>query len=305
MPINNFFNWKRFLRLLQHDFRINKKTYFWTLLGIALISFGINYVFLLSYKWNTKKFITSSYFFPFMLTIPIITYFFGTAFSELSNAIKAQNFLLLPASIFEKFLAQFIIRFLVFLPLMLLLFWSTTRLAKATLFTDGKAWEVQSHNYDALPLNKHITYDSPDYNTVAEINYQPSQVPDFHFEMLWDQSIDSSRVTLLLIWGFLFVSLFVVFAGTVYFKRFAVVKTLAVLGALTGCCVIATSYYNSYLISKVGMKEWQNGYSDYFVNTILGIKYGKIHPTLFIIWIGISAILLLGFSYFKLKEKEI
>lgn len=303
MSTNNFFSGKRFLRLLQHDFSINRKTYFWTLAGVTLVLFGINYFFLLSYQWKTKEFISQNYFFPFLLSITVMIYFVGTAFSELRDRIKTQNFLLLPASVFEKFLAQFVIRFVLFLPLMFLLFFVTTRLAKASFYSEGKAWNLQSSNYDNIILKGEITSASIFNLTNAEINYQPSQIPDFHFDLLLNQR-KQFEPALLFIWSMAFVGLFVVFAGTTCFKRYGVVKSLVIIGVLSAGSGFATRFYNEYLIAKVGLEEWQKSYNDYFLNTIFRKFDGEFHPALFFLWMAMIIGLLLGFSYFKLKEKE-
>jgi hypothetical protein len=295
MSINNHFNGKRFLRLLQHDFRINKKTYFWTLAAIILILFSINYIFLLNSKWESQTFFDRNYFTPFLFIIPLAIYITGTAFSELKNEIKAQNFMLLPGSIFEKFFVQFLIRIVFLIPIILVVFWSTSRLAKSCLPTEHKEWQVKSNNYDNFDSKGNTAFIP--YPTETEINYQSSRIPYFDYKILWDpKTMVWEIITMLAI---AFVSLFVVFAGTIYFKNFALVKSLVIIAILSACWLFAISFYNEYLISKMGSLKWQQSEQHYILRTIIR------NHNLFLLWVILAVVLLLSFSYFKLKEKEV
>ena len=248
-------------------------------------------------KWQATKEFESMYFVIFILCSPVVIYFVGTAFSDLSDRIKTQNLLMLPASTLEKLLVQFVVHFLLFIPVALAAFWSMFYLAKATLFTGHKEWQLQSNNYDNLPAKMSsndslgIIYES---TTKAAINYQSSNIPDFHFNMLWlSDKIGSEIITKVL-----FLSLFVIFAGTLFFKRFALIKTILILMILIGTCFIGMYFYDEYLISLDGSSNWQNGNNNYFHRAFIN------YPVLVLIWAGIGISLLSGFSYFKLKEKE-
>ena len=295
MPTNKLFNLTRFTRLLQYDCRLNKKKYIWTLAGTFLIFFVVFYLFLYMNKWQATKEFESMYFVIFILCSPVVIYFVGTAFSDLNDRIKTQNLLMLPASTLEKLLVQFVVHFLLFIPVALAAFWSMFYLAKAALFTGHKEWQLQSNNYDHLPANMDEIYGKTFVSTTkAAINYQSSNIPDFHFNMLWlSDKIESQIITTLL-----FLSVFVIFAGTLFFKRFALIKTILILVILIGTCFIGMYFYDEYLISLDGSSYWQNGNNNYFPNAFIN------YPVLVLIWAGIGISLLSGFSYFKLKEKE-
>lgn len=295
MPTNNFFNPTRFMRLLQYDCSINKKKYLWILAGTFLIFFIVFYLFLYVNKWQAPEEFKTMYFVIFILCSPVVIFFVGSAFSDLSNPIKTQNFLMLPASILEKLLAQFVVHFLLFIPIALVVFWSAFYLAKAVLFTGHKEWQLQSSNYDQLPANMDGIHDNNFIPTAkAAINFQTTYIPDLHFNMLWrHEQIETISILVLL-----FLSLCIIFVGTVYFKRFALVKTTLLLAILVGVSLIGMYFLDEYLTSLIIPSQRPKVNMNYFSNAITH------YPHIFLFWIGIGIILLSGFSYFKLKEKE-
>jgi hypothetical protein len=150
--MNQFFNITRFSRLAMYDARINYKKYLIAaaiaFVGICIVSYflSITYYannFLIlhnSRNWedvvvvatiNVEHFHSASeimnFVFAFSLTafLPI---FLLLSFPALSSKKSTMNYLLLPASVFEKYFLEFLIRIVVGFGLFLLLFFLASNL---------------------------------------------------------------------------------------------------------------------------------------------------------------------------------
>lgn len=194
--------------------------------------------------------------------------FVGTAFPALTDQIKKSTYLLLPGSILEKFMVQFIIRIVIFIPLALFLFWVVTHLAKASLVP--------------IPLFGF---------------YPDTQIDDFHFWNLFNEHINN-RDRLIISLSFFSITSFL-FAGSAYFKRFALVKTLIVLGSLIGAvCLLFV------LLSHIFFPGVTYGFD--IEIPLYNVWKDMVNIQLYLYLVGgISWLFFLPLSYFKLKEKEV
>jgi len=131
MNTNKFFNAKRFWHLFRNDLMINHKRYLFVVLGIAIALF-------LYFVWDMNQdikydFKLNQYRDPLVFLIMGMGAIIGMAFPDLSEKKNTCNYLLLPGSIFEKYLIQFLIYFVLFAPLAFSIFWIDTRLARFTV----------------------------------------------------------------------------------------------------------------------------------------------------------------------------
>jgi hypothetical protein len=130
METNQFFSLKRFCLLLKNDLRINYKTYLITISGAFLVGYLIFYVNMP--KTGGRLFMSTNYMQSLFFCLFGLGVFVGLSFPEMSNKIKTSNYLMLPASTFEKFMAQFLLRFVVGIILFILMIWLDTSLARWT-----------------------------------------------------------------------------------------------------------------------------------------------------------------------------
>jgi hypothetical protein len=265
MKQNKYFSPGRFARLFRNDLLINQKTYLFTIIGFAIVIYAIFYFIMRpSYGGLTQ---TKHYIPLVMIYLMAVGVFIGAAFPALTDQIKTTNYLLAPGSTFEKLMVQFVVRIVLFIPLALCLFWISAHLAKASIFPDSR------------------------------FNFNPSSIPDFHFSDLL-APVPLLRDKLVII-----ISIFSVasllFAGSVYFNRFALVKTLIVTGITIGMVVLAF-----VLFSHIFYPAETHGF--HIELKTYQITENLKNTQLFIYLVGsLSWIFFLVFGYFKLKEKEV
>ncbi|MDR1762424.1 MAG: hypothetical protein LBR64_00495 [Dysgonamonadaceae bacterium] len=139
MKTNNFFDFRRFGRLLAADFRLNGKRYLFfalgALVGIYLIDiFSIINIYNMPFDDSLGTYIYMPvYSAIFFLSMLIIYAFAGSSFPAFSDKNESASYLLLPASHFEKFLAQFVIYIAGGIVMLFIFFWIDIHLARLTV----------------------------------------------------------------------------------------------------------------------------------------------------------------------------
>lgn len=274
MSFNNHFNFNRFVRLFQQDLLINRTKYLLAILGLGLITYLLTYWFLSSSKssiMNYAENINNLYmvcFVFFMMGVGVIV---GTAFPDLIDKIKTANYLLAPGSTFEKFLVQFLLRIGFFIPLALGIFWIAIRLAKASLIPEM--------------INGNQFFD-------------PAVVPYFEYRLLvtregklWD-----TWQILLMIFGFFSYGTYL-FAGTTFFKRYALVKTVVISGILFFSCILFSMLLSKIIYSAPRFFDIQF-YAFQVTENFDSTEFSLLSLSL------LSWVFFLPIAYFKLKEKE-
>jgi hypothetical protein len=230
------------------------------------------YFFLYSTKeasLDTYDYINSYYVGFFIFYMMAVGVVIGTAFPDLKYKIKTSSFLLAPGSVLEKLLVQFVIRIGLFVPIALGLFWTVLRLVKASLVSDlAKGFDV-------------------------------SRIPYFEFRLLvtgvnrtWDPWFNLFIVSGLFSYGIY------LFAGTTYFRRYALVKTV-----IFSAIVLGISILFMMILSHVYYPQKTYGFD---------IQLQTFHVTenldsdhLFVVMLSlVSWMFFLPIAYFKLKEKE-
>lgn len=273
MPLNNYFSFKRFSLLLQQDLLINRTKYLLGILGLGVITYLIMYFFLYSTngrRLDTYNYINSYYVGFFIFYIMAVGVVIGTAFPDLKDKIKTTNYLLIPGSTFEKLLVQFVIRIGLFVPIALGLFWTVLRLVKASLVSDlAKGFDV-------------------------------SKIPYFNFRMLItnsnnNQLIDTWLILFMIFGVFSYGSY--LFAGTTYFRRYALIKTVIFSAIVFGISILfmmmlSSVFYPQTEYFKIQLQPIQ------VTENLDSFKIAALGLTLF------SWMFFLAIAYFKLKEKE-
>ena len=263
MKTNRFFNFKRFYNLLSYDLRINGKRYLSFLVGGIVIF----YLILLINMNGTYDFSKRDYPPLFLLCLLGLGIFMGSAFPELSNKIKTSNYLLLPASTLEKIASQFLIYIVFGSFFFLLIFWVDTYLAKWTVM-QIKSTQQQS-----------IIIDNFQYIGFFE---------DIGLSYFWDK--------LLLVMFVVFVCLFL-FATRLFFKRFALVKSVITLLVVIFSFVCYMSLFSRIFYPET---KWFNLHLPEYdlISGFSNVKFGfciLIYP----LWM-----FFLPLAYHKLKEKQ-
>lgn len=264
MKQNKYFSTGRFARLFRNDLLINQKIYLFAAIGLGLGIYAFTYFIMAT---NRLGFNRQEDYIPLLIFYTMgIGVLIGTSFPAFTNQIKTGNYLMAPGSNLEKFLVQFAIRIVILIPLVMLLFWLGTRLAKASIISD------------------------------PAIGFDASAIPDFHFEGLFHQlkSIDK-----LALYGTFISVISILFCGSVFFKRFALIKTLILTALMVGAVILTF-----VLFSHLFYPAETHGFD-------IELKTYKITENLFNVQLaayllgGLSWLFFLPLAYFKLKEKEV
>ncbi len=148
MKTNQFFSFKRLGRLLQIDLQVNYKRYL-LLSGVLLIAlYGI--LFLDMPRGDSKwGFEMRKYYFPFRVIVFLWWAIAGSSFPQFGNKLSARGYLLLPASIFEKYLSQFLLRIVGGGFLLAVVFWIAALSARLTAMSTlhNPAIQIAVFNY--------------------------------------------------------------------------------------------------------------------------------------------------------------
>lgn len=284
MNSNKFFSFNRFYLLLRNDILLNHKKYLLTIAGAFILGFVILYMDMpsyigqgdLGYAHNPALY---SQVFNFCL-IGLLA-FIGSAFSDLSTKVKTSNYLLLPASTFEKFLSQFVIYVLAGTATFLIVFWVDAHMArffalsnlKATnneLLGPDKGKYIEAFNYSILLVKSHYP---------VKINYN------------WFDGLS-------LIFGLFSIGMYF-FTVKIFFKKLGLIKTAISLIAVVYLGVVIMTLLShifypetkGFSISNEMDYRLPNGY----LNMDIWIYVSGLVASLFII----------PFGYFKLKEKQV
>src|SRR5665647_374560 len=154
MNSNKFFSFSRFYQLLHNDILLNHKKYLLTIVGGFIMGFILMYLYMPTriYSYSNSSFDAIRYSSLFITCLFGLGAFVGSAFSELSSKVKISNYLLIPASTFEKFLSQFTIRFVAGTIIFLVIFWVDVHLARIAVLSrieglDGHLAGPEKYDY--------------------------------------------------------------------------------------------------------------------------------------------------------------
>lgn len=263
MNSNKFFSFSRFYLLLRNDLLINLKKYLFVLFAAFIVLYISLFFFMSEVHYNIEE----PFYLPFfMMGLAGVGCFIGTGFSELTSKIKTSNYILFPCSVFEKYLVQFLIRFVVCISAFLIIFWIDTHLARLS----------------ALRLES--------------IKEQRVEIVSFHYSLLF-QGFISWIEKLSFVFAIFSYGTFL-FAARLFFKKLAFVKSLIATGALAYlfiCCMVVFSHI--FFPETKGFDIQLHDYKidDNLTNTEIYMFCIASFSWLFFLPIG----------YFKLKEKQV
>jgi hypothetical protein len=290
MNSNKFFSFNRFYLLLRNDLLINYKKY---CLAI-LVAFILGFVFLygsmprlvygneMGNSWNI--FTSNRYKSIFMASIFVLGALVGSSFPDLGSKVKTSNYLLVPASTFEKFSSQFFIRVICGAAIFLVLFWIDARLARAISVMQMVDVKTNLHYANAENVIEKFNYGMIFlYN---KVNYPVEKIVYFKAIETWGLS-------------FLIISIgLYLFSVKLFFKKLGLVKSIISLVAVffvmaLFMVVFSHVFYPQTIGFDVSLKNYtlQNGVEN-------------IEFWLYLIGL-VSPAFLLSLGYFKLKEKQL
>jgi hypothetical protein len=290
MNSNKFFSFNRFYLLLRNDLLINYKKY---CLAI-LVAFILGFVFLygsmprlvygneMGNSWNI--FTSNRYKSIFMASIFALGALMGSSFPDLGSKVKTSNYLLVPASTFEKFSSQFFIRVICGAAIFLVLFWIDARLARAISVMQMVDVKTNLHYANAENVIEKFNYGMIFlYN---KVNYPVEKIVYFKAIETWGLS-------------FLIISIgLYLFSVKLFFKKLGLVKSIISLVAVffvmaLFMVVFSHVFYPQTIGFDVSLKNYtlQNGVEN-------------IEFWLYLIGL-VSPAFLLSLGYFKLKEKQL
>ena len=196
MKTNNFFDPDRFFGLLKQDILFNFKFYLSFMVGLSIGIYVFSYLLIRNVDPSIPYYMIA-YDNLQNILLGAMMIFIGMSFPAFRNQTSTCYFLLTPGSAFEKMLVQLVVRFVLFIPLALILLHLGTLLAIASMQPNPKS------------------------------GFDPLFVDSFNFRSYF---FDSGFFTLRAMRDLAL--LFLVFAGSVFFKKYAFVKTLAVMVGL-------------------------------------------------------------------------
>ena len=284
MNSNNFFCFSRFYLLLRNDILLNYKKYLFIIAAAFILGFIILYSSMpdLVVKGDLKYvFDATPYSSVFGMCLLGLLAFVGSAFSELSTKVKTSNYLLLPASTFEKFLSQFVIYVLAGTAIFLIVFWIDAHLARYIALSNLK----EAYNEDlGAEREKHI--EAFNYSMLLTKNRFPGVIYKHWFEEL-------SRVFAIFSVGMYFLSV------KVFFKSFGLIKT-----AISFIAVALLGTLLMMLLSHIFYPDTNGFELSHHINYKLTNGFSNMD-----IWVYVSvycvSLFIIPFGYFKLKEKQL
>lgn len=265
MNLEKHFNPKRFANYIKYDLFLNGKTYAYFGIGLCVAIFANSFFFISTHStyrnFNEYDYLPS-FFLVFALSSVLLI---GNSFNNLRDKKQKSHFLTLPVSVFEKFLSEFILKFIPILSLFTPLYW--------ILF------KFTHYIYDLFPWKRPVTVDS--------------------FEMLdpfKDLGLPLDQMAAVLS---IFSLATFLFAGASYFKKFALVKTILSFGIL-----IAFFIANMIVFSHLFFDNPRNDFF-YIEFPDYKIRKGLYNIQLMFYILGMaSSLFLLPLAYFNLKEKQ-
>lgn len=284
MNTNKFFSISRFYQLLRNDILLNYKKYLYIIAGAFILGFIFLYlqmprVEVLRKGVNIVQFDRTRYILFFYLSLWGLGAFVGSGFSELSNKVKTSNYLLMPASTFEKFLSQFFIRIVVAMAIFLFIFWVDAHLARAVSLSQTVG---ENHEPASANVSKNI--------------------PEFHYSMFLVKSeINGVNMKLAdgiaLILGIFSFGVYL-FSAKLFFKKMGLVKSILSLAVI----LILLLGFN-VLLSHIFYPETV-GFNIKPISYLLQNGYTNENMLTFA-WSYCASLFLIPLGYYKLKEKQL
>jgi len=282
MNSNKFFSFNRFYRLLRNDILLNHKKYLLTIVGAFIMGFIVMYMYMPNQilPYPNSSFDIFRYFNLFTMCLVGLGAFVGSAFSELSSKIKMSNYLLMPASTFEKFLCQFVIRAVVGTVIFLFIFWVDTHIARIAVLSHIK------NNLGQLA--------GPEkYNYIEKFHFSMFLIKN-NYPTVTNWRLFEGIGAILIVFS---LGMFL-FSVKIFFRKLGLIKTgIALVATLYLMIVIMICFSHLFYPETKGFNlgnfyyQLSNGYSNFEI-FLYSLAY-------------LAPLFLLPLGYFKLKEKQL
>jgi len=266
MSIQKYFSPQRFINYFKYDLRLNVKTYLFFCVGIAIILFCANF-FALNQTSTSRGFLKRDYQPLFFVTFTLCSIVaIGTSFPSLRNKKDSSHYLLLPASVFEKFLTQFLIRIVVFTAFFYILFWLEFKFTTAI--------------YQSIEWKNTLTVKSFDLATPFS-------------------DLTRTLDLLAVLFGIFSIATFLLM-GAAYFKKYALFKTILAFGLLIGLFFL-TMVVGSHMFYPEKTQEFFSIKIDTYK---ISENLHNVQMYIYIV-VTAASLFFLPITYFKLKEKQV
>ena len=282
MNSNKFFSLSRFYLLMRNDILLNHKKYLLTIVGAFVLGFIFIYLQFPTFSYNGTflGFDATRYLSLFEMCLLGLGAFVGSSFSELSSKIKTSNYLLIPASTFEKFLSPFVIRVIAGTVIFLFIFWVDTHLARFAIISQIK----DTHNQIA---------NSVKYSFIEKFHYSmlliKTKYPVVTYWRLFEGI--GTLLTCFSLGIFLF-------SVKIFFRKLGLIKTvISLVAALYSIIVLMMCFSHLFYPETTGFDTANIDYilpNGYYNGIIFFYSIGYLAP-----------LFLLPLGYFKLKEKQL
>jgi len=268
MESTRFFSLSRFALLMHNDILLNYKKYLLTIAGAFILGYIILFI-QMPIREIDSNFKATQYIPIFTVCLFGLGAFIGMSFPALNSKTDTITYLLMPASAFEKFMSQFLIRIVAGTILFFLIFWIDAHLAKTTaLFVLRK--------FEHIP-----------------------QIASFEFAIIY-RSIYMNNNSLMM-FGIIFMLVstgIYIFSVRMFFKKMPVVKiVISIVSLFIIAFLLMVLLSHIFYPETVGMRL-----------TIPERKVVLNHSNVEIWLCSIfycSWLFFLALGYFKLKEKQL
>jgi len=284
MKSNKFFSFNRFYLILRNDMLLNHKKYLLTIAGAFILGFIVLYTSMPGYvhKGDFRfVFDAQRYTTAFGMCLLGLLAFVGSAFSELSTKIKTSNYLMLPASTFEKILSQFVIYFLAGSAIFVIVFWVDAHLARYAILSNLKS----VYNED-LGADKSKYIEVFKYSMLLIKNKYPAISYWNWFEGL------------AIIFGMFSIGMYF-FSVKIFFKKLGLIKTAISLIAVVYLGAVVMTLLSHIFYPETKGFDISNALDYKLPNGLFNFE----------MWLYLSAycvsLFIIPFGYFKLKEKQL
>ena len=282
MNSNKFFSASRFYQLLRNDILLNHKKYLLTIVGAFILGYILMFMYMPNQilPYSNSGFDATRYANLFIMCLFGLGAFVGSAFSELSSKIKMSNYLLMPASTFEKFLCQFVVRAVIGTVIFLFIFWVDAHIARIVVLSDMR------NNLGQLAGPEKYDY-----------------IEKFHFSMFLIKSKYPIVTNWRLFEGIGIILIFFssgmfLFSVKIFFRKLGMIKTgISLVAAIFLIVVLMVGVSHLFYPETTGLNIADIDY-------ILSNGYRNSEILLYSI-AYIAPIFLLPLGYFKLKEKQL
>lgn len=227
--MKNIFQLSRFANIARHDLIMNKKSYIYIAFAIAAISFIIPSLIFMFGADRALPAVIFKIIYQFALVVII-----GIAFPAFRNKEKTISYLMLPASTFEKFTYQFLLRTVIATASIIVLFCGMYYIAESlAIFLNPDTSIVTFSFSDIISIDGYI--DSI-RNTMSDIGAQSSD----EFNKGFNSGVNATMMESTLFTNVFIQPLYymIFFIGASFFGKLPLIKTWLISTGIYSICMV-------------------------------------------------------------------